>query len=80
MNVPAVRGRHGLYAVQLGTEMGSDLTAHEAEARGGDKGFEPACGRVAWLGARMILLDMTVQVAVRPGRHLVPRTVPMAHG
>jgi hypothetical protein len=80
MNVPAMRGRHRLFAVQRGTEMGSDLIEHEAEARGGDKGCEPACGRVALLGAPVILLDMTVQVAVRPGRHLVPEDGPNGRG
>jgi hypothetical protein len=53
-----MRRRHRLFAVQLGTEMGSDLIEHEAEVRCGDKGFEPACGGVALLAAPMILLDM----------------------
>jgi hypothetical protein len=75
-----VRRRHGLFAVQLGTEMGSDLIEHEAEARCGDKGFEPACGGVALLAAPMILLDMTVQVTVRPGRRLVPEDGPNGRG
>jgi hypothetical protein len=68
--------RNELFAVQLWTEKGSDLIEGAAETRGGGEGFEPACGPVALLDAPMVLLDIVVQVAVRPVRHLVPEDGP----
>jgi hypothetical protein len=76
MDVPAGCKRNELVAVQLETEKGSDLIEGAAETRGGGEGFEPACGPVALLDALMVLLDMAVQVAVRPVRHLVPEDGP----
>jgi hypothetical protein len=76
MDVPAVRKRHGLFAVQLGTENSSDLIKSEAEARGYGAGCEPACGLVAWLDAPMVLLQMVVEMVVGPVRHLVPKDMP----
>lgn len=76
LDAPAVCKRNELVAVQLETEKGSDCIEGAAETRGGGEGFEPACGPVALLDAPMVLLDMAVQVAVRPARHLVPEDGP----
>jgi hypothetical protein len=76
MDVPAMCKRNELCAVQLETEKGSDLIEGVAETRGGGEGFDPACEPVALLDAPMVLLDMAVQVAVRPVRQLVPQDGP----
>jgi hypothetical protein len=76
MDVPVVCKCNQLFAVQLGMEKGSVLIGGAAETRGGGERFETACGSVGLLDAPMVLLDMVVQVAVRPVRHLVPEDGP----
>jgi hypothetical protein len=57
MDGPALRKRHGLVTVRLGTEKGSDLIEDEAETRGSGEGFEPARMPVALLDTPMVLLN-----------------------
>jgi hypothetical protein len=61
-------------AVQVTTVDGVATGAAEARSRG--KGFEPTCRPVALLQTLMILLQMIIQVAVRPVRHPLPEDVP----
>jgi hypothetical protein len=76
MDGPALCERNGLVTVRLGTEKCSDLIKDAAEIRSGAEGFEPACGPVALLDAPMILLEVIIQVAVRPMRHPISKDVP----
>jgi hypothetical protein len=76
MEGPALCERNGLVTVRLGTEKCSDLIKDAAEIRSGAEGFEPACGPVVLLDAPMILLEMIIQVAVRPMRYPIPKDVP----
>jgi hypothetical protein len=57
MDGPALRKRHGLVTVRLGTEKGSDLIEDEVETRGSGEGFEPARRPVALLDTPMVLLN-----------------------
>jgi hypothetical protein len=75
MDGPALRKRHGLVTVGLGTEKGSDLIEDEAETRGSGEGFEPARRPVALLDTPMVLLQMVVEMAVGPVQHPVPKDV-----
>jgi hypothetical protein len=75
LDVPAVRKRHGLMAVQLGTEKGADLIKDAAETRGADEGFEPTRAPIAWLDAAMVWLQMVVEMATCPVQHPIPKDV-----
>jgi hypothetical protein len=60
----------------LWSEQGADLIEGATETGGGGEGLEPARGPVPLLDPTMILLDMVVQIAVRPVRHPVPKDIP----
>jgi hypothetical protein len=76
MDVPAVRKRERLVAVRLGAEECADLIKDKAKPPGCDEGFEPSRGPVPLLNAPMVLLQMIVQVPVRPVCHTLPKDVP----
>lgn len=80
MDAPALLKRERFVAVRPGAEKSSDLFKDVAETRSGGERFEAAHGPVALLHAPMILLQLVIQIAVRPVDHEVPEDVPDGTG
>jgi hypothetical protein len=76
MEAPALLKCERFVAVRLGAEKRSDLVKDVAETRSGGKRFEAAHGSAALLHTPMILLQMVIQIAVRPVDHEVPEDIP----
>jgi hypothetical protein len=61
---------------RLRPQRGPDLVEEATEACSGAEGFEPTRGPIALFDAPMVLLQMIIQVAVRPMDHPASKDVP----
>jgi hypothetical protein len=66
-----------LIAVSLRLQKGTNLIEDLTETPSGVKGFESTHGLVLLFDSAMVLLQMIVQVAVRPVHHPLPENVPI---
>lgn len=62
--------------MRLRSEQGPDLVEKAAETPSRGKGFEPVHGTVPLFNTAMVLLQVIIQVAVRPVHHPLPENVP----
>lgn len=65
-----------LIAVGLGPWKATNLIEDPTEVRSGVKGFEPTHGTVPLFNTAMVLLQVIIQVGVRPVHHPLPENVP----